>query len=85
MNKVMFHEGLSTLMFEASKELKESLKRHKDAEKVLYNHTENDNLAELAQILVDTKKDLEAKAQRLYELVLVDRTVKELEAKGVEI
>lgn len=85
MNKVMFWEGLSSLLFEASKEWKESAKRHTDAEQALYNHKDGDNLAELAAMLVDTKKDLDAKTQRLYELSLVKRTIEELDKKGIEI
>lgn len=45
MNKTMFWEGLSSLLFEASKEWKESAKRHTDAEQALYNHKDGENLA----------------------------------------
>ena len=85
MNKVMFWEGLSSLLFEASKDQSESAKRHKNAEQALYNHKDGDNIVNLATSLVDAKKDLDAKTQRLYELALVQRTVKELEDKGIEI
>lgn len=81
MNKVMFWEGLSSLLFEASKDWSESAKRHK----ALYNHKDGNNIVNLATSLVDAKKDLDAKTQRLYELALVQRTVKELEDKGIEI
>lgn len=85
MNKVMFWEGLSSLLFEASKDWSESAKRHKNAEQALYNHKDGDNIVNLTTSLVDAKKDLDAKTQRLYELALVQRTVKELEDKGIEI
>lgn len=85
MKKTMFWEGLSSLLFEASKDWKESAERHKKAEQALYNHKDGDNIAKLATSLVDAKKDLDVKTQRLYELVLVQRTVRELEEKGVEL
>lgn len=81
----MFWEGLSSLLFEASKDWKESAKRHTDAKQALYNHKDGDSLAELAAMLVDTKKDLDAKTQRLYELALVKRTIEELDKKGIEL
>ena len=85
MNKVMLWEGLSSLLFEASKDWKESVERRKKAEQALYNYKDEDNIVNLATSLVDAKKDLDAKTQRLYELALVQRTVKELEDKGIEI